>query len=127
MARQSKPWFRNSKNTWYCTLEGRKVSLGVQGVGNEKEAISAWHRLMGGMPLEAPPTPRKPTVEPQAEVKAVSVESVITAFLADAKSRVIGETQRVWAQHLLPFAECYGKRGAESLTVTQAESFIRKP
>src|ERR1022692_2591222 len=64
MARESKPWFRASKNTWYFTLNGRKRSLGVRGVANENEAITAWHRLMGGMPPEAPPAPRKQKTEP---------------------------------------------------------------
>src|SRR5262249_16151522 len=31
MARPTKPWFRASKNGWYVTVDGRKVSLGVRG------------------------------------------------------------------------------------------------
>jgi integrase len=128
MARQSKAWFRKASNSWYCTLNGRKVSLGVQGAANEREAVKAWHRLLGGLPLEAPQKPLPtPPVESQAEGKAVSVQSVIDGFLADSVGRVLVETTRVWRQHLAPFAERYGDRPAVSLTATEAEALTRKP
>ncbi len=127
MSRQSKPWFRVGKNAWFVWHNGRQVSLAARGVGNEKQAVQAWHRLLGAMPLEAPPTPSKPKAEAEAEVKNASVGSVIAAFLEDAASRVVSETLRVWTHHLLPFAECFGKRSVESLAVSEAEAFIRKP
>jgi hypothetical protein len=52
MARPSKPWFGESKGTWYCTVDGKKVSLGVQGRENKKEAEQAWHRLLAGVTEE---------------------------------------------------------------------------
>src|SRR5262245_55077273 len=58
MARPSKPWFRAIKNTWYCTIEGRKVSLGVRGKENARAAKDAWHRLMA--------TPREEQVEQES-------------------------------------------------------------
>ena len=46
MAMPSKPWYRASKGTWYCTLNGKKVSLGVRGLKNSRAAREAWHKLM---------------------------------------------------------------------------------
>ncbi len=43
MPRPSKPWFRASKQTWYVTIEGKKVSLGVRGRENARAAKDAWH------------------------------------------------------------------------------------
>jgi integrase len=131
MPRSSAPWFRSSKNTWYCTFGGRKVSLGVRNEDNRKQAAIAWHRLMGGVPLETPQKPPQthetPPTDPQAEGKPVSVEGVITAFLADTQNRVGRETQRGYRKYLLPVAARYGKRKAESLTVSEAEAFVLKP
>src|SRR5271157_3281906 len=131
MARQSKPWFRVSKNTWYITLNGRKLSLGVRGEENHKQAFTAWHRLMGELPLETPQKPRQtpstPPAEPQAEVKPASVQDVITAFLADAEGRMTPGCLRNYRISLLPFADRHGTRDAESLTVSEAEAYARKP
>src|SRR5690348_13912798 len=101
MSRPSSPWFRKSKGTWYCTMEGRKVSLKVKGEENEKEAIRAWHRLFAGMPLEATQKPlqshESPQAVPMVKVEPVSVSVVIDAFFADAQSRV--------GKHTLTFYE----------------------
>jgi hypothetical protein len=124
MARPSRPWFRESKNTWYCTLEGKKVSLKVRGRENEKEAIQAWHRLF------ANGTP-EPVSEPRAEVKpepgGVSVRMVIDAFLADSESRAKAKTLKVYRYFLLPFAQEHGEQLADAFTPTLAEAYSRKP
>jgi integrase/recombinase XerC len=132
MARANAPWFRQSKNAWYVTLaDGRKKSLGVSGEQNEKEAVQAWHRLMAGMPLEppqiAPQTAELPKAIPNVEVKSVSVQSVITAFLTDAKGRMTVGCLRNYRLFLTTFAERYGQREVESLTVSEAEAYVRKP
>jgi integrase len=131
MPRPSAPWFRAAKNTWYCTLDGRKVSLGVRGEENHKQAMTAWHRLMGGLPLEMPQKPPQthepPPADSKPERKPACVQSVITAFLADAESRVGGETQRGYRKYLLPVAARFGNRDAERLTVSEAEAYARKP
>jgi len=127
MARQVKPWFRTASGTWYCTLKGKKVSLGVQGEANEKQAVQQWHRLLGGLPLEAPAKPMpSPTSEAESE-RAVSVKDVIDGFLADSVSRVVDETQRGYRKYLLPYAEHFGNRSAEGLTSSEAEALTRKP
>jgi len=116
MAKQSKPWFRESKGTWYATLDGRKVSLGVKGREDEAEAVKAWHRLMADG--------QKPKA---ATVKAATVKQVIDGFLADAEGRVTPGCQRNYRLFLLPFCKRFAPRGAEALTVAEAEAYARKP
>jgi hypothetical protein len=60
-------------------------------------------------------------------VKSASVQDVITAFLADAGERMTPGCLRNYRIFLLPFADRYGTRDAESLTVMEAEAFARKP
>jgi integrase/recombinase XerC len=116
MPRPAKPWFRASANAWYFTLNGRKVSLGVSGRKNKREAVKAWHRLISDGP--------KPKPEPRADA---TVKEVIDGFLADAEGRVSPECLRNYRKHLLPFAKRYGSRPAEALTVAEAEGYSRKP
>jgi integrase len=115
MARPNAPWYRASKNTWYSTVDGKKVSLGVKGRNNEAEAIKAWHKLMAN---------GKPSSKPKAE--AAGVGEVLTAFLADCEGRVKPNTLRCYKLFLLPFARTH-KGKAEDLTPTQAEAYSRKP
>ena len=120
MPRPSKPWFRTSSNAWYVTLNGRKISLGVFGRKAKKAALKAWHRLIADGP--------KPKVEEKREAKAVaSVKEVVDSFLADVEGRVSQGCLRNYRIFLLPFADRYGTQEAESVTVTEAESFARKP
>jgi integrase/recombinase XerC len=116
MSRASRPWFRSAANAWYATLGGRKVSLGVSGRNNKADAIRAWHKLMS--------EGRQPKPEPRA---SVTVERVIDDFLADAEARVSPECLRQYRKHLLPFAQKHGSRLADALTVTDAETYARKP
>jgi integrase len=127
MARPSKPWYRASKDTWYATLDGRKVSLKVRGAKNEVEAIQAWHRLFATGTPEPTPVP-----QPQAEAEAqqaesVSVRTVIDAFLADAVSRTKAKTLRIYRYFLLPFAGAHGECPADALKPYVAEAYSRKP
>jgi integrase len=128
MARPSKPWYRASKDTWYVTLEGRKVSLKVKGQENEGEAIRAWHRLFAnGTPDPTPPGP-EPTPKPAGpEAEGVTVGEVLTAFLADTENRVKVKTTRAYRYFLLPFADTHGEGPADTLTPTLVEAYSRKP
>jgi integrase len=109
-------------------MEGRKVSLGVRGRDNEKEAIQAWHRLFANGTPE--PTPL-PTPESRAGVKpepgGVSIRMVIDAFLADSESRTTAKTMRAYRYFLRPFADSHGEHAADALTPTLAEAYSRKP
>src|SRR5262245_11840019 len=130
MAKTSKPWFRESAGTWYCTMAGRKVSLKVRGRENEKEAVQAWHRLFANGTPEPKPMPEPKAVvkaEPKTDGDGVSVGTVITAFLADAESRAKAKTLKVYRYFLLPFADVHGELLADGLTPTLAEAYSRKP
>lgn len=84
MARDNEgPWFRTGKNTWYVTLEGRSVSLGVRGSENNKAAIAAWHRIMAGAPVASQsPAPAAPAP------KALTSRELVQLFLSDAEARL---------------------------------------
>jgi integrase len=133
MARPGKPWFRASKGTWYVTVDGKKVSLGVKGEDNEKAAIKAWHRLMAGLPVEAEPEPpQEPMPEAKAEpvVKAEgepTVAEIVKAFLADAEGRVKTKTLAWYRDFLEPFSVKHGRLKADALTPVLAEGYARKP
>ncbi len=127
------PWYRASKNTWYATLNSKKVSLKVKGEENEAAATKAWHRLMAqeARDNQPPPTPApKATPVPesnQAPKSEVTVKQLVDGFLQDADGRVSREAWRGYAKFLTPFSQAHGKRPAESITVHEAEGFARKP
>lgn len=114
--RPAQPWFYAAKNAWYVWIGGRKVSLRVKGEENKADALTAWHKLMGGE--EPKPGPR---------ARRATVREVIDGFLADAESRVSSECLRNYRKHLLPFAKKHGPRPAEALTAAEAEAYVRKP
>jgi integrase len=116
MAMPNKPWFRASKGTWYCTLSGKKVSLGVRGRRNSKAAREAWHRLMAEGKKEAPRPPRDPTVS-----------EVIALYLADCEGRLKPKTLYDYKSFLDPFRRRHGGMLTTDLTPTLAESYARKP
>src|SRR5688500_5690621 len=117
MARPSRPWFRASKGTWYVTVNGKKVSLGVQGRENLKAAEESWHKLMTGVELSST----------LARIKGATVADVVTQFLADSEGRVKPNTARYYRDFLAPFAEKYGQLMAADLAVTTAEAYSRRP
>lgn len=127
MAKASRAWFRKSKNAWYCTVEGRKVSLGVKGEENEKEAVKAWHRIMAGLesPTLTPEPIQTPQVAPMVKANGVSVQSVITAFLEDAQDRMKPNTWRTYRLFLLPFADAHDGRACD-LTPCLCEAYARR-
>src|SRR5262245_42864009 len=118
MPRPNKPWFRASKGTWYATVNGKKVSLGVRGEENAKGAHEAWHKMMAG--VEAPQRKR------EAE-QSLTVGEVVSRFLADCEGRVKPETLRWYRDFLQPFVNRQGKLNAADLTPTLAEAYSRKP
>jgi integrase len=111
----ARAWFRESKQTWYCTLDGQKRSLGVKGRDNEAEAVGAWHRLMAGLQEK-----KKPKAEP-------TVAEVVKGFLADADGRVKRNTFEGYLFFLLPFSQKHGKLKASALSAFLAEAYCRKP
>jgi integrase len=116
MARRNKPWFRASKGTWYATVDGKQVSLHVQGEDSEEEAVKAWHRLMAGVEEEKVKAKEGPTVA-----------EVVKAFLADCDGRMKATTLRWYTDFLTPFVIKHGRLKVSDLTAPLAEGFARKP
>jgi integrase len=127
MARPNRPWFRESKGTWYCTLEGQKVSLKVKGRENEKEAVQAWHRLCANGTPETTPQAEAPQAEPKPKPQAVSVGDVLTAYLADCEGRIGRKALHDYRAFLNAFASRFGNVPAPALTTAAAEQYARKP
>jgi integrase len=116
MAMPSKPWYRASKGTWYCTVNGKKVSLRVRGRKNSKAAREAWHQLMAEGKQDAPRPPRNPTVS-----------EVLSLYLADCGGRLKPKTLYDYKWFLDPFSQQHGGIEVADLTPTLAESYARKP
>jgi hypothetical protein len=130
MARPSKPWFRESKGGWYCTVDGRKVSLKVRGKENEKEAVTAWHRLFAAGTPEPDVTPQeepKAAAKSEPEAGGVTVVEVVAAFLADCEGRIKSKALHDYRAFLTVFSAAFGTIKASALTTYQAEAYARKP
>ena len=104
--RNAHPWFYAAKNAWYVKDGKKKIAPGVKGAENKEEAIKAWDRLC------ASPTP-KPSAKSS---EALTVAVILTAFLADAESRVKPTTMEFYRRFLLPFSDKHGKLSADALT-----------
>src|SRR5437588_10706706 len=99
MPRPSYPWFRASKNSWWVTgPDGRKVSLGVKGRENQKQALEAWHRLLAGSPPQQPAGPASEPARP-----SLTVAELLRLYLADAEGRVKPWTPKCYRHSLDPF------------------------
>lgn len=125
MRRSVGPWFRASKNTWYATVDGKKVSLKVRGEGNEADAVRAWHWLMGGLPVEAEPKPITPKPESEQKPKGEMLSALVAAYLADAASVVKPNSLRNYKTFLLPFSESM-TTSPDALTVAQVEKYSKR-
>jgi integrase/recombinase XerC len=138
MPRPSKPWFRTNKGAWYVKVRGKQTALGVKGLDKEAEAVRAWHRLLGGLPLacvgetplESGPwseSHRKPRQVHETPQAVPTVAEVVSGFLSDVAGRACPGTVRNYRIFLLPFSEQHGTKQAEALTDTIAEAYARKP
>ena len=116
MPREQKAWYRKSKDAWYATIGGKKISLGVKGKSNRLAARRAWQ--------EAVARAKHETNQPKP---VATVQSVVTGFLADVKSRAKPKTLEVYRYFLLPFLAEHGEGNADELTATVAEAYSRKP
>jgi integrase len=116
MPRPQKPWYRSSKDAWYATVGGRRVSLGLKGKSNRLAARQAWRKAI----REAEAQTSRPKPSP-------TVQNVVDGFLADVQSRAKPKTLEVYRYFLTPFAGLHGESLAESLTPTLAEAYSRKP
>ena len=77
------PWLRASKNTWYATFGGAKVSLKIKGEENRDAAVKAWHRLMADGQTATPNRPQGADAPP-----ALTVQELVDLFLTDISTRL---------------------------------------
>lgn len=129
MARRAKPWYRSNEDTWYATHDGKQVSLGIRGLGNESAAWRAWERLRAGAgadpvaeareflrrPIEAPPAEPRP--------RSVTVRELFDAFFNRAPGWAEPITVAGYHSYLDGFAALHAGRPAESVTRGDAESY----
>jgi integrase len=124
MARKSEgPWYWEAKNGWYATVAGKRINLMVKGAGGEAEAITAWHRLMAGVPL----TPDRQMVPPTRKATTFTVKQLADAFLADADSRMSAACKRNYVLFLNAFTDQHGDKDAEKVNETDVEGVSRNP
>lgn len=117
MARQVEgPWFRGAKDTWYATVAGRSVSLGVKGERNKKAAQEAWHKLMA----EGPKAKPEPTAEP------LTVRRLADAFLADAEARLKSSTVETYRHDVEEFAASLGTLRADRVTPADVSVWLAR-
>jgi len=110
MARHSEgAWYRKSKDTWYATVDGRKVSLGVKGKASRKTAQAEWHRLMAGTKETA--MDKKP--QKTRDQSSTTVQVLIDSFLANKEGSVKSETHYVYDCLLGTVSAAFGKKSAE--------------
>jgi integrase/recombinase XerC len=113
------PWFRAAKNTWYATLGGKNVSLGVRGEASRTEAVKAWHRLMSGAVLHQ--------TETRAPIQhGPTLQEVVDAFLADAESRLKPNTVRIYRYDLNTLTASHPSLGAAELTSSQIGAWLQR-
>lgn len=107
MSRNSQgPWFRTSKNAWYVTHEGRRLSLGVTGKASRKAALAAWQKLL----KDGPKGKSTPAARPE------TVSEAVTGFLTDAEARTKASTHGLYQRHLATLTDSLGAVLVESLT-----------
>lgn len=117
VSRLSRPWYRADKDTWYCRVEGRRVSLAVRGPDNAKAAEDAWHKLMAG---DRPGRPTRPI-----PLGRPSPKSLPPSW--PTPRRGWSPNAQVLAPLLAPFSHNYGHLAADALTCRQAEPWARRP
>ena len=120
MARPSKVWYRESKDYWFVTLNGKKVNLFVRGRQNEALAWKELDRLKSSPTTQPPPDPSPPE-------KGVTVKEVVSAFLKSAAGRVEKETHEVYRLFLNNFASEFGDRSAAGVTCEMVEAYSWNP
>jgi len=125
MARKSSgAWFRKGTDSWYATVEGKKISLGVKGEENSKDAEKAWHRVMADgveardtrKPEPKPVTEPKPVAETTPKEDGKTVQGLVDEFLANAEMRLKEGTVSRYRFDLKVLAKAHGKLSAERLT-----------
>src|SRR4051794_34083646 len=97
MARRSTgPWYRAARKSWYATVGGKSVPLGVRGEDNRDAALTAWHKLLSGAPILAAPAAPQPA--------PLTAGELLNGFLADVRDRVTAKnTTKVYGYFFRQF------------------------
>ena len=112
MRRPEGPWFRSEKNTWYCTLGGRNVSLGVRGKQNRAAAVEAWVKLVRGEPPVRPAAP-------------LTLGEVLAAYAASLPGQSLAESSRTNRRYpLAAVASATPSLLARPVAVLRAEDLL---
>jgi integrase len=97
MARFRKPFFKQSHNAWYVTLDGKQTRLAE----TEADAFQRYHELMAARKkAEKFATPGEPA--------PVSLGSLLDQFLAGGFKGKADDTKQWYADKLTPFADHVG-------------------
>jgi integrase len=108
--RTPQPWFWEEKQAWFVYLDGRRVRLGK----DKDRALRRFHRLMAGRG------------EADAEADStLTVEGLVTLYLADAEHRLKKNTLRVTSALLDNFASRYGNLRVRDVRKHHAEAWVR--
>jgi integrase len=104
------PWYRESKGAWYVCVGGKQHCLGK----DRAKAFSRFHRLMarqgeGGA-----------SVDPN-----LTVEQLVTLYLADVGRRIQANTLRVTRGFLDTFARKHGKLRAHMVRPFHVEAWVQ--
>lgn len=105
----AEPWYRESKQAYYVTLNGKQIRLGT----DEGEARRQWHALLAGLPTDAAP------VSP-----LLTFADLHAAYLADQQRRVTAATHKEARSYLSPFVKRFGTMHATGIVRRDVEGFI---
>jgi integrase len=126
MARPSKPWFRQQRNGWYVTVDGKKIALGVTGKANRAAAEQAWHRLMAGHePTPAPATTPVATPAAAPATAPVTVAEAVALF-TDNTPHVKPSTRELYARHLARLIDGIGELQLARVTGLVLSRWVQK-
>ena len=118
MARPNQPWFRESKQTWCVTVDGRKLNLGR----DKDAAFRQFYSLMSGQ--VAAPAVRSGQSSLGPEKKEVTVDELAREYLAELQRRVTPRTHVVATGYLKAFREQYGSQSAQSLNRREVAKWV---
>lgn len=111
MPKESKPWFRKSRNQWYSTVNDEQVPLGVFGPENERAAWLAFQALLQSFrPGERPPDRPVPAPPPPMLAAAAVAE-----YLASREGEVDPGTLKGYRGYLRSFVARFGTEPIQSL------------
>jgi integrase len=121
MGRQSRPWYREDRDTWVATVRGVRHTL-ARGRRSRREAVLALARLIA----------HPEAADAAAAPPAASIGSVGVAYLEEASARVgagtLADASRVqMVVAIKPFCLAHGHRPLAALTPELVASWVDRP